>query len=69
MECVRARLHRTKEEFGDIQLHVEWASPTRVQETVRAAATAGVPDGLVRCSADNYNNPTYADGFAASVYG
>ena len=72
MECVPGSGYiRTKEEFGDIQLHVEWASPTRVQGDSQGRGNSGVfLMGLVEVQVlDNYNNPTYADGFAASVYG
>jgi len=31
---------RSKAEFGDVQLHVEFATPSDVKGTARAAATA-----------------------------
>ena len=31
---------QTKDNFGDVQLHVEWAAPTRRMELGRTAATA-----------------------------
>jgi hypothetical protein len=72
MECVPGSGYiRTKDKFGDIQLHVEWAAPTRVQGESQGRGNSGVfLMGLVEVQVlDNYNNPTYADGFAASVYG
>ena len=72
MECVPGSGYiRTKDSFGDIQLHVEWAAPTRVQGESQGRGNSGVfLMGLVEIQVlDNYNNPTYADGFAASVYG
>jgi len=72
MECVPGSGYiRTKDKFGDIQLHVEWSAPTRVEGESQGRGNSGVfLMGLVEVQVlDNYNNPTYADGFAASVYG
>jgi len=72
MECVPGSGYiRTKEKFGDCQLHVEWAAPTKVQGDSQGRGNSGVfLMGLVEIQVlDNYNNPTYADGFAGSVYG
>ena len=72
MECVPGSGYiRTKEKFGDCQLHVEWAAPTRVQGDSQGRGNSGVfLMGLVEVQVlDNYNNPTYADGMAGSVYG
>ncbi len=61
----------TKEKFGDCQLHVEWASPAMVDGTSQWRGNSGV---LLMNSyeiqvLDTYNNPTYADGGAGSIYG
>ena len=72
MECVpKSGYIRTKEKFGDCQLHVEWTAPTKVEGNSQGRGNSGVfLMGLVEIQVlDNYNNPTYADGFAASVYG
>jgi hypothetical protein len=72
MECVPGSGYiRTREKFGDCQLHVEWSAPTKVQGESQGRGNSGVfLMGLVEIQVlDNYNNPTYADGFAASVYG
>ena len=72
LECVpKSGYVRTKAKFGDCQLHVEWAAPTKVQGDSQGRGNSGVfLMGLVEVQVlDNYNNPTYADGFAASVYG
>jgi len=72
MECVPGSGYiRTKDKFGDCQLHVEWAAPSKVQGESQGRGNSGVfLMGLVEIQVlDNYNNPTYADGFAASVYG
>ena len=72
MECVPGSGYiRTKEKFGDCQLHVEWAAPTNVQGESQGRGNSGVfLMGRVEVQVlDNFNNPTYPDGFAASVYG
>jgi hypothetical protein len=62
---------RTKEKFGDIQLHVEWATPREIKGTSQARGNSGV---LLMSRyeiqvLDSYDNQTYADGQAASIYG
>jgi hypothetical protein len=72
MECVPGSGYvRTKEKIGDCQLHVEWAAPTKVEGSSQGRGNSGVfLMGLVEVQVlDNYNNPTYADGMAGSVYG
>jgi hypothetical protein len=72
LQCVpKAGDIRTKEQFGDCQLHVEWAAPTDVKGNTQERGNSGIfLMGLCEIQVlDNYNNPTYADGFAASVYG
>jgi len=72
MECVpHSGYIRTREKLGDCQLHVEWAAPARVEGESQGRGNSGVfLMGLVEVQVlDDYNNPTYADGFAASVYG
>lgn len=61
----------TKESFGDIQLHVEWASPATVKGDSQGRGNSGVfLMGLYEIQVlDSYENPTYADGQASSVYG
>jgi hypothetical protein len=72
MECVPGSGYiRTKDKIGDCQLHVEWAAPTKVQGESQGRGNSGVfLMGLVEIQVlDNYDNPTYADGFAGSMYG
>ena len=72
LQCVpKSGYIRTKEEFGDIQLHVEWASPTPPSGDSQGRGNSGVfLMGRVEVQVlDNYNNPTYADGFASAIYG
>ncbi|MBI5832203.1 MAG: DUF1080 domain-containing protein [Armatimonadetes bacterium] len=62
---------RTKAAFGDCQLHIEWAAPTPPVGQSQGRGNSGIfLEGAVEIQVlDNYNNPTYADGFACSVYG
>ncbi len=72
MQCVPgAGYIRTKEQFGDCQLHVEWAAPAEVHGDSQGRGNSGVfLMGQVEVQVlDVYNNPTYADGGAGSVYG
>lgn len=72
MECVpKSGYIRTKEKFGDCKLHVEWAAPAKVEGESQGRGNSGIflPGGVEVQVLDNYNNPTYADGFACSVYG
>ena len=61
----------TKEQFGDCQLHIEWAAPKEVKGNSQGRGNSGVFFmGRTEVQVlDNFNNPTYADGFAGSVYG
>jgi len=72
LECVpKSGFVRTKEKFGDCQLHIEWAAPTPPQGESQSRGNSGIflPGGVEVQVLDNYDNPTYADGFACSVYG
>lgn len=72
LECVpKSGYIRSKEQFGDCQLHVEWAAPAKVQGDSQGRGNSGIfLMGLAEVQVlDNYNNPTYADGFATSLYG
>ncbi len=72
LECVpKAGYIQSKQHFGDCQLHVEWAAPSKVEGESQGRGNSGVfLMGEVEVQVlDNYNNPTYPDGFAGSVYG
>jgi hypothetical protein len=62
---------RSKDKFGDCQLHVEWAAPSEVKGESQERGNSGVfLMGLVEIQVlDSFHNVTYADGHAASVYG
>jgi hypothetical protein len=61
----------TKENFGDIQLHVEWASPKQVVEKSQGRGNSGmIFMGRYEVQVlDSFNNLTYADGQASAIYG
>jgi hypothetical protein len=62
---------RTKAEFGDMQLHVEFATPSEVKGDSQARGNSGVfLAGVFEIQVlDSFENPTYADGQAAAMYG
>jgi Domain of Unknown Function (DUF1080) len=61
----------TREEFGDIQLHLEWASPSEVKGDGQGRGNSGVYfQGRYEIQVlDSYQNPTYPNGQASSFYG
>jgi Domain of Unknown Function (DUF1080) len=61
----------TAAEFGDCQLHVEWASPAEVKGESQGRGNSGVFFfGRYEVQIlDSYDNPSYADGQAAALYG
>ena len=61
----------TKQKFGSCQLHIEWASPTEGKGSGQKFGNSGIYFmGKYEVQVLNsYNNRTYADGQAASVYG
>ena len=73
MECVQGSGYvRTLQNFGDCQLHVEWATPVPAQGEGQGRGNSGVFFGLDRYEVqvlDSYGNQTYADGAAAGIYG
>ena len=62
---------RSKAKFGDCQLHVEYAAPSVVEGESQGRGNSGIfLMGRVEIQVlDSYNNVTYADGHAGSVYG
>ena len=72
MESVRdAGYAYTKQAFGDIQLHLEFASPARVEGRSQGRGNSGVfLMGQFEVQVlDSFENRTYADGHAGAVYG
>ena len=62
---------RTKESFGDVQLHVEWSAPTPTEGKSQGRGNSGIfLMGMAEVQVlDNFENPTYPDGAAGSLYG
>src|SRR5260221_9162771 len=61
----------TKQEFGDVQVHVEWASPSEVKGDSQGRGNSGVYlQGRYEIQVlDSYNNKTYPNGQAGALYG
>jgi len=62
---------QTREEFGDCQIHLEWAAPETVKGDSQGRGNSGVfLMGRYEIQVlDCYDNPTYADGTTAALYG
>jgi hypothetical protein len=62
---------QTREHFGDCQLHLEWAAPAEVAGGSQGRGNSGVfLMGRYEIQVlDCFDNPTYADGTTAAVYG
>lgn len=61
---------KTKRQFNDFQLHIEWRSPSEVVGESQGRGNSGVfLQGLYELQIlDNYNNRTYRNGQAGSLY-
>jgi hypothetical protein len=67
---------QTKHLFTDYQIHVEWQEPIDIQGTDQARGNSGLflastgkgDDGYEMQILDNYNNKTYTNGQAGSIY-
>jgi hypothetical protein len=62
---------RTRAEFGDCQLHLEFASPAVIEGDSQGRGNSGVfIMGRYEIQVlDGYQNPTYADGMTGAIYG
>ena len=62
---------RTRAEFTDVQLHLEFATPSEVKGDGQGRGNSGVfLAGVFEIQVlDSFENPTYADGQAAAMYG
>jgi hypothetical protein len=66
----------TKRRFKDYQLHIEWRIPPNITGTSQARGNSGVflastgqgDDGYELQVLDNYQNETYVNGMAGSLY-
>ena len=61
---------QTKQNFGDIQLHIEWKNPATPRANGQKRANSGVFfQGRYEIQVlDNYDNKTYTNGQVGSVY-
>lgn len=61
---------QTKENFGSCQLHLEWRTPAIIEGEGQGRGNSGVffQNRYEVQVLDNYNNKTYPNGQAASVY-
>ena len=63
---------QTKRMFGSCQLHIEWRSPAEVdpQKTGQGRGNSGIflQNTYELQVLDGYNNPTYSNGGAGSIY-
>ncbi len=61
---------KTKQAFGNCQLHVEWATPKKVEGSGQGRGNSGIfLMGLYEVQIlDSYGNKTYYDGQAAAIY-
>jgi len=71
METTSTGKIRTKDEFGDFQMHLEFATPSKVSGNGQGRGNNGVNIyGLYEIQVlDSYKNETYADGQAGAIYG
>ncbi|MES2266263.1 MAG: DUF1080 domain-containing protein [Bacteroidota bacterium] len=66
----------TKKSFGNYQLHIEWKVPANISGTGQGRGNSGVflasigkgDDGYELQVLDSYNNKTYVNGMAGSIY-
>jgi type 1 glutamine amidotransferase len=61
---------QTRDEFRDFQLHIEWRAPEQIVSRGQGRGNSGVfLQGLYEVQVlDNYDNETYRNGSAGSVY-
>lgn len=61
---------QTKMKFGDCQIHIEWSAPDKVENSGQGRGNSGLffQDRYELQILDSYNNRTYANGQAASIY-
>lgn len=61
---------QTRQGFGDCQLHIEWRTPAEVKGEGQGRGNSGIFFmGRYELQVlDNYNNPTYSNGQAGSIY-
>jgi hypothetical protein len=62
---------RTRDKFADFQLHLEFATPAKVEGNSQGRGNSGVLfNGIYEVQVlDSWENPTYPDGQAGGLYG
>jgi len=62
---------RTRGKFADFQLHIEFATPAKVEGNSQGRGNSGIlMNGIYEVQVlDSYNNVTYPDGQAGALYG
>lgn len=66
----KAGIIRTKQKFGDVQLHIEWRAPEVVEGDGQGRGNSGVylMEKYEVQVLDSYENETYYNGQAGSIY-
>lgn len=61
---------KTRQTFGDIQLHIEWRTPAKVVGESQGRGNSGIffQERYELQVLDSYNNRTYSNGQAGSIY-
>ena len=61
---------KTKQLFGDIQLHIEWRTPAKVEGEGQGRGNSGIflQERYELQVLDSYKNRTYSNGQAGSIY-
>lgn len=61
---------KTKQTFGDIQLHIEWRTPAKVEGEGQGRGNSGIflQERYELQVLDSYKNRTYSNGQAGSIY-
>ncbi|MDN3593721.1 3-keto-disaccharide hydrolase [Zunongwangia endophytica] len=61
---------QTKMKFGDLQIHIEWSAPDKVENSGQGRGNSGLflQNRYELQILDSYNNRSYSNGQAASIY-
>lgn len=61
---------QTKQGFGSVQLHIEWRSPEEIEGEGQGRGNSGIflQSRYELQVLDSYNNETYSNGMASSIY-
>lgn len=61
---------RTKQDFGDVQIHLEWSAPSEIKGEGQGRGNSGlfIMNKYELQILDSYENETYTNGQAASIY-